>query len=147
MTTIRRPSIVLPPAPKEYDQKEQNEFRRILMNALAESVEGVEVAYQLSIGACEASNNGAAPPPYNRLVIPITHANLPSGTTFDVSYNNGVAGGMDSRTDITLAASPQNVTFNSVTFAGTPGSGAVTVIAKLNGATVVTAVRNKTYVT
>jgi len=38
MTAIRRPVVTLPPAPAVYNQKEQNEFRRILMNALGESV-------------------------------------------------------------------------------------------------------------
>lgn len=39
MSQIRRPSINLPPAPAQYDQREQNEFRRIVMQALSESVE------------------------------------------------------------------------------------------------------------
>lgn len=39
MSEIRRPTVVLPPAPQVYDQREQNEFRRILMNALGESVQ------------------------------------------------------------------------------------------------------------
>jgi len=39
MSSLRRPSVVLPPAPAVYDPKEQNEFRRILMNALGESVQ------------------------------------------------------------------------------------------------------------
>lgn len=39
MSQIRRPSVNLPPAPAVYDQREQNEFRRIVMQALSESVE------------------------------------------------------------------------------------------------------------
>jgi hypothetical protein len=104
-------------------------------------------AITLSIAACIASDAGAAPPPYNQLDVPITYANLPTGTTLDVAYNNGVSGGMDSDTGIALTGSPQTVTFSSVTFAATPGFGAVTVLAKLNGQTIATAVRNKVYVT
>lgn len=101
----------------------------------------------LAISACIASNAGAAPPPYNQLDVPFTYSGMPAGAVFDVSFNNGVSGGMDSATDIAMATSPQTRTFSSVTFAGTPGRGAVTVVAKLNGQVLATAVRNKTYVT
>lgn len=101
----------------------------------------------LAISACVASDAGAAPPPYNQLDIPFTYTNMPTGTVFDVSYNNGVAGGMDSDTGIAMTGSPQTKTFSTVTFGGTPGSGAVTVVAKFDGQTIATAVRNKAYVT
>jgi hypothetical protein len=39
---IRRPVVTLPSAPAVYDQREQNEFRRIVMQALGESVEDLE---------------------------------------------------------------------------------------------------------
>ena len=101
----------------------------------------------LAISACTASDAGAAPPPYNQLDIPFTYSGMPTGTVFDVSYNNGVAGGMDSDTGIAMTTSPQTKTFSTVTFGGTPGSGAVTVIAKYDGQVIAQAVRNKAYVT
>lgn len=104
-------------------------------------------AITLAISACVASDAGAAPPPYNQLDIPFTYTNMPTGTTFDVSYNNAVSGGMDSDTGIAMTGSPQTKTFTSVTFASTPGFGAVTVVAKHNGVSIATAVRNKVYVT
>lgn len=38
MSNIRRPLVTLPPAPAQYDQRAENEFRRIIAQALAESV-------------------------------------------------------------------------------------------------------------
>jgi hypothetical protein len=101
----------------------------------------------LAISACVASDAGSAPPPYNQLDVPFTYTGMPTGTVFDVAYNNGVSGGMDSDTGIAMSSSPQTKTFSSVTFASTPGRGAVTVVAKLNGVVLATAVRNKDYVT
>lgn len=106
-----------------------------------------DAAVTLAISACISSNAGAAPPPYNQLDIPFTYSNMPTGTRFDVSYNNAIAGGMDSDIGIAMTTSPQTKTFTSVTFAGSPGLGAVTVVAKKNGQVIATAVRNKVYVT
>lgn len=100
----------------------------------------------LAISACIVTNAGAAPPPYNRLEVPFTYTGMPAGTVFDVAYNNGVSGGVDSSSGVAMSTSPQTVTFNTVTFAGSPGAGAVTVTAKLNGQVIATAVRNKVYV-
>ena len=226
MSAIRRPTVVLPPAPAQYNQKEQNEFRRILMNALGESVQDINrpslsvtttpattdytivvtwigtMTYTidggavtagttspqtivvtrnavngatknyvfsvvnnaqtsslavavpaevfggtLSISACEANDAGSAGPPYNQLEIPFTYSGMPTGTVFDVSYNNGVAGGVDSDTGIAMTTSPQTKIFTSVTFGGAPGSGAVTVTARSGGLVLATAVRNKAYTT
>lgn len=102
----------------------------------------------LAISACSATNAGAAGPPYNRLDVPFTYSGMPTGTVFDVAYNNGVAAGVDSDLGIAMTTSPQTKTFNSVTFSAAPltDGGAVTVIAKVNGQTIATAVRNKAYV-
>lgn len=226
MAKISRPPVALPTAPEKYDQRAENEFRRLVAQFLSDPVEDVirpslvvtvtpgattytivvtwtgtmtytidggavqngttspqtinvsRNAYQgaaksyvfsvvnndqtttdtvtvpaqelnvtLAISACIASDAGAAPPPYNQLDVPFTYTGMPTGTVFDISYNNGVSGGVDSDLAVAMTTSPQTHTFSSVTFAGTPGRGAVTVIAKLNGETIATAVRNKTYVT
>lgn len=226
MAKISRPPVALPPAPAQYDQRAENEFRRLVAQYLSDPVEdlvrpsflvtvtpaateytivvtwvgtmtytidggavqngttspqtivvsrngfgGAEKNYvfsavnnaqtltdtvtvppqqinaTLAISACTASDNGGTPPPYNRLVVPFTYTGMPTGTVFDVAYNNGVSGGVDSDIDIAMTTSPQSKTFNSVTFAGSPGKGAVTVIAKVNGQVIATAVRNKDYVT
>ena len=98
----------------------------------------------LSVGTCTASNAGVVGPPWNRLVVEFSSAGMPSGTTFDVSYNNMIANGVDS----SLANASSPVTFNSVTFSATePGRGAVTVIAQAAGGTILTAVKNKPYLT
>lgn len=229
MAVLRPPAVTLPPAPDLYDARDQREFRRIVMAALAAPVQDLvrpslsvqvtpaatmytiivtytgtmtykidggadndgtgspqtltitrptlaekeivyvfkavadsqtvtntvtiapqtpeDAAVTLIIDACISSNNGAAPPPYNRLDIPFTYSGMPTGTVFDVSYNNAVSGGMDSDIGIAMTTSPQTKTFTSVTFASTPGRGAVTVVAKKNGQVLATAVRNKVYVT
>lgn len=70
------------------------------------------------------------PGPYNALDVTFSYSGMPAGTTFDVSYNNGVSGGLDAQTGVAMSASPQTVSFTGVTFAGSPGSGLVTVVAK-----------------
>jgi hypothetical protein len=95
----------------------------------------------LSVGTCTASNGGVVGPPWNQLIVAFNASGFPIGTTFDVSYNNSVSGGVDSQT---VTASP--ATFASVTFAGSPGSGAVTVVAKWPGGSI-TATKNKPYPT
>jgi hypothetical protein len=226
MAKISRPPVALPLASDKYDQRAENEFRRLVMQFLSDPVEDLvrpsllltvtpgatttvivvtwtgtmtytidggavqngttspqtlnvarnvyggaaksyvfsvvnngqtttdtvvippqELNVTLAISACEANDAGAAGPPYNQLEIPFTYTGMPTGTTFDVAYNNGVADGVDSATGIAMTTSPQTRIFTSVTFGGAPGSGAVTVIAKLNGQTLTTAVRNKAYVT
>lgn len=147
MPKIPRPYVQLPPAPKVYDQREEQEFRRLVEIALRDPIEDLvrpqDSGITLAVGNCVASDNGSAPPPYNRLVVNFTATNAPVGTVYDVAYNNGVAGGVDS----SLANSASPVTFNSVTFAGTPGRGAVTVTAKKDGLVLAVAVKNKVYVT
>lgn len=94
-------------------------------------------AVSLTIPAVQAT-----PPsgPYTGLSVAWVATGMPAGTTFDVSYNNGGAN-TDSQTGLT--ASP--AVFSGVTFNGSPGTGAVTVIAQMpNGS--VTKVRNKVYV-
>lgn len=98
------------------------------------------LSVSLVIGACFASDAGVTGPPFNRLEVPFTVSGMPAGTTYDVSYNNG-----GSNVDSQTGASASPVTFNGVTFAGSPGSGSVTVIAKASGVTITTAVRNKPY--
>lgn len=226
MAKISRPPVALPMAPEKYDQRAENEFRRLVAQFLSDPVEdltrpsfvvtvtpaateytivvtwtgtmtytidggavqngttspqtivvarnafgGATKSYvfsavnngqtltdtvtvppqqlnvTLTVSACTASDAGSAPPPYNQLDIPFTYTGMPTGTVFDVSYNNGVADGVDSDTGIAMTTSPQTKTFTGVTFSGTPGRGSVTVIAKLNGQTIATAVRNKQYIT
>lgn len=97
----------------------------------------------LSIGAVFASDAGSSGPPFNQLEVPFTFAGMPAGVTFDVSYNNPVAGGSGYVTGLT--ASP--ATFTSVTFAGTPGGGATNVIAKHGGMAIAQAIKNAAYLT
>lgn len=103
----------------------------------------VPLSVSLGINACLASDAGATGPPWNQLEIAWTATGMPAGTTYDVGYNNGVSGGLDSQTG--LSGSP--ATFTGVTFAGSPGKGAVMVTAKANGVTIATALKNKIYVT
>lgn len=151
MAKISRPPVALPRAKEQYDQRAENEFRRLVEQYLADPIEDIarvsDLTVTLAISACEATDAGSAGPPYNQLDVPFTYTNMPTGTVFEVSYNNGVAGGMDSDTGIAMTTSPQTKTFTSVTFGGTPGRGAVTVVAKYNGQTLATAVRNKAYIT
>lgn len=98
-------------------------------------------AVSLAIGAVFASDAGSSGPPYNQLEVPFTFAGMPTGVTFDVGYNNPVAGGSGYVTGLT--ASP--ATFTGVTFAGTPGGGAVTVIAKHGGMAIATTIENGPY--
>lgn len=97
----------------------------------------------LAIGTCLATNAGSTGPPFNQLEVPFTFSNMPAGTTFDVGYNNGVSGGVGYVTGLT--ASP--ATFTSVTFAGTPGKGSVTVIAQNAGVALASRIKNTTYAT
>ena len=39
MAQIRRPAVQLPPAPRVYDQREEQEFRRVVARILSESIE------------------------------------------------------------------------------------------------------------
>ena len=99
----------------------------------------------LSVGTCTASNAGALGPPWNQLVVVFSATGFPTGTTFDVSYNNGIDGGVDSTN---VSASP--ATFTGVTFGtagGAPGKGAVSVVAKLLSGSTATAIKNKPYLT
>ena len=151
MAKIGRPMVSLPRAPEQYDQREENEFRRLVMLALSEPIEDIvrpqDSGITLAVGTCQASNAGAAGPPWNRLVVNFSVTNAPAGTVYDVSYNNGVDGGVDS----SLGNSASPVTFNSVTFGtlptAAPGSGAVTVTARKDGLVLATAVKNKPYAT
>lgn len=152
MAKISRPPVALPQPPAKYDQREEMEFRRLVAQYLAEPIEDIirpsDLTVTLAISACEATDAGSAGPPYNQLDVPFTYTGMPTGTVFDVSYNNGVAGGVDSDTGIAMTTSPQTKTFTSVTFSASPltDGGSVTVIAKYNGQTIATAVRNKAYV-
>lgn len=151
MPKIPRPPVAFPPAPKVYDQREEQEFRRLVALACGEPIEDLvrpqDSGITLAVGTCTASNAGAAGPPWNRLVVNFTATNAPTGTVYDVAYNNGVDGGVDS----SLGNSASPVTFNSVTFGtlptAAPGAGAVTVTAKLNGLVLAVAVKNKPYAT
>ena len=100
-------------------------------------------AVTISIGTCTATNGGVTGPPYNQLQVTWSSTGMPSGTTFDVSYNNSVSGGSGSTTG--LSASP--ATFSSVTFASTPGRGVVTISAQYNGLTIATVAKSQIYAT
>lgn len=100
-------------------------------------------AVTLSIGTCTATNNGVTGPPYNQLQITWSSTGMPTGTTFDVSYDNGVSGGSDSSNGNTGTSK----TFSSVTFASTPGRGTVSIHAQYNGLTIASVVRSQIYAT
>lgn len=82
--------------------------------------------------------------PYTTLTVEWVATNFPTGTTFDIYYNNG-----GSSTPLIGSATGQtgtSYTFNSVTFSGTPGSGSVTVTAQYNGETLATQTKKLTYI-
>jgi hypothetical protein len=101
----------------------------------------LSTSLSLSLSAGVASNNGAAPPPYNQLDMSWSVTDMPTGTTYNVGYDNG-SGNVDSDTGISATSK----TFTGVTFAGTPGKGAMFVDAILNGSVIATARRNKVYI-
>jgi hypothetical protein len=126
--------------------------RRVTFTASApgfiDATDGVDVTpinaltLTLSIGTCFASDAGSSGPPFNQLEVAFTFSGMPSGTTFDVGYNNGVSGGVGYTTGLT--SSP--ATFTSVTFAASPGKGAITVIAQNAGVAIASKIKNATYV-
>jgi hypothetical protein len=95
----------------------------------------------LAILAVQATPAGG---PYTGISIPFTFSSMPSGVTFDVSYDNG-GGNIDSSTGNT--ASPvtftPGVVFNAV--GGAPGKGSITITAQGPAGTIKTATRYKPY--
>lgn len=89
MAQLRRPTVVLPPAPKHYDQREQNEFRRVLMNALAESVTFRSSDFSAAeprITLVWATNSYYPNDGGGSFDINFAVDNMPAGATYDLDY-------------------------------------------------------------
>ena len=99
----------------------------------------------LSIVGGYATNAGATGPPFNELTVTWSDSGFPTGTTFDLQYNNG---GSPPSYGTHLAATGTSYSFTSVTFNGggsVPGTGQLTVTAQFNGQTLATVTKVVTY--
>jgi hypothetical protein len=79
--------------------------------------------------------------------VTITHSGLPAGSLFDITYNNGVAGGQGESLGVAIGSSGQLVTLSTVTYGSTPGKGAVECRNRKDGALVAIGSWNRNYLT
>jgi len=133
-------AITLDSAPHTYSFQAVADGQTSTVNVLVPAAGAMGSKVFTSGGATLAGPSGG---PYTTLTVYWTATGFPTGTTIDVSYNNG---GANCGTSTGLTLSAGSVTFSSVTFNGTPGGGSVTVTAQFNGATLATFTKNvKTY--
>ena len=143
MAKIRRPFVQLPRAPKEYDQQEQNEFRRILMAALSESIEDTvrpEVTADFSIGP--QTGDDAT----ERYYYSWTATGMPLNTTYNVLYKyTNTAGTLVEEGTVTGATSGNYI--QSTGNIGASPTYVITVTAMNAGQTIIAKSRTGTFVT